>query len=189
MPKTVRVSLRSVLPDGTPFTGAVRFKPSQNALAPDKTFLASAAVYAHLSGEQHIDLIPSSEFGSGSFYTYEVIRLERKEERTIQRGRCVVPDHDCEFADITDIEVGLPLDKVLAELYAAEAKAARAEAVSAKEQAVASAEAAAASAAELAGKAAQVDANTDALSQFRSLFDSLGLIVKNGQLCVRYTAA
>ena len=39
------------------------------------------------------------------------------------------------------------------------------------------------------GLAAKVNANSDALSQFRSLFDSLGLIVKNGQLCVRYTAA
>ena len=166
MPKTVRVSLRSVLPDGTPFTGAVRFKPSSNALAPDKTFIASAAVYAHLSGEQHVDLIPCSEFGPGAYYTYELIKIERREERTIQRGKCVVPDHDCQFADITDIEIGLPIDKVLAELYAAEAKAARAEAVSAKEQAVLSAASAEASAASAATDAAEIKADLDTANSF-----------------------
>ena len=140
MPKTVRVSVKGLFPDGSPFVGAIRFKPSGNGLSSDKEFLASSAVYVHLGGEKSVTLIPSSEFGAGSFYTYEIIKQSRNEERTIQRGRCVVPDFDCEFADIIDIELGTPIDKVLAELYASEAKAAKAVAERSASAAKASAE-------------------------------------------------
>ena len=114
--QTVTVTVNTLFQNATPFEGFVRVKLGIPLVEVDSTFIAQL-------NPQEIDFgggnpkvsfiaIPNSVLGEGTYYVVEIYRDTlvgaHHEYDCIYTGNIVIPDHDCNLADIAVIEPIVP---------------------------------------------------------------------------------
>ena len=104
MAKTVKIDITSVLPDGRRFQGFFRSKLSRNAII-DETFVGSYEWQEVVikNGCADVYLFPNGLMGDDTYYDYQVVARSGYGEKVVQTGVIIVPDHDCNLADIITI--------------------------------------------------------------------------------------
>lgn len=136
MIKTVQVSARILSPNALPFSGYIRVSLHPSLLELDldgesKIFVSEFANQKfpfRRDKETRIRLIPNSVLGENTYYTVEIWKTEKSgigsKDVLIHKSDVIVPEADCNLADlvITEPLVIEPIEA--SKLYAAEAKSA-----------------------------------------------------------------
>lgn len=163
--QTVTVTVNSIFQNATPFEGFIRVRLGTPLVEVDSTFIAQL-------NPQEIDFgggnpevsflaIPNSILGEDTYYVVEIYRTTlvgaHHEYDLLLTSNVVIPDHDCNLADITILEPIAPEPVEVSKKYASEAKQSALEAEEAKEEA----KKAAAAAEYFADNADEIKANLD----------------------------
>ena len=135
MLKTVQITAHAVFPNTTPFSGYIRVGMHPNFLDVDvegevRTFVAEVLNQKfpfNRNREARFRLIPNSILGENTYYTIEIWKAEKTglgtKDFLMYKSNVIVPDEDCNLADlvITEPMVIEPIEA--SKLYATEAKA------------------------------------------------------------------
>ncbi len=141
--QTVTVTVNSIFQNATPFEGFIRVRLGTPLVEVDSTFIAQLNPqeidFGGGNPEVSFLVIPNSLLGEDTYYVVEIYRTTlvgaHHEYDLLLTSNVVVPDHDCNLADITVLEPIAPEPVEVSKKYASEAKQSAIEAEAAKEAA------------------------------------------------------
>jgi hypothetical protein len=134
--RTVKIKLKGLYQSAEPFDGILRVKLSRPAKSEETGICVFPEEWQTIAfssgGEAVAELIPNSLLGEGTFYNYEIVCNlntgayvydKYGKKKTISKGIFVVPEADCDLADIVTLDppVEVPIDA--SALNASKAKA------------------------------------------------------------------
>lgn len=168
--QTVTVTINTLFQNATPFEGFVRVKLGTPLVEVDSTFIAQLNPqeidFGGGNPEVSFIAIPNSVLGEDTYYVVEIYRDTlvgaHHEYDCIYTGNIVIPDHDCNLADIAVIEPIAPEPVEVSKKFASEAKQYRDEAQKAQE----GAKKAAAAAEYFADNADEIITNIEELTKY-----------------------
>ena len=141
--KTVTVTVNTLFQNATPFEGFIRVRLGTPLVEVDSTFIAQLNPqeidFGGGNPEASFLAIPNSILGEDTYYVVEIYRDTlvgaHHEYDLIHTSNIVIPDHDCNLADIAIVEPIAPEPVEVSKKYASEAKLSAIEAEEAKESA------------------------------------------------------
>ena len=141
--KTVTVTVNTLFQNATPFEGFIRVRLGTPLVEVDSTFIAQLNPqeidFSGGNPEASFLAIPNSILGEDTYYVVEIYRDTlvgaHHEYDLIHTSNIVIPDHDCNLADIAIVEPIAPEPVEVSKKYASEAKLSAIEAEEAKESA------------------------------------------------------
>lgn len=141
--KTVTVTVNTLFQNATPFEGFIRVRLGTPLVEVDSTFIAQLNPqeidFGGGNPEASFLAIPNSILGEDTYYVVEIYRDTlvgaHHEYDLIHTSNIVIPDHDCNLADIAVVEPIAPEPVEVSKKYASEAKLSSIEAKEARDDA------------------------------------------------------